>query len=110
MPKVMATMTRETGLFSFFSIALCFLISFVSALGDSSCLPLPHYEDEVTWTTTRCEFCFPNVTKANQTLWVNYNGTLTNGTLFDSSYTAEKPWPLGDPFNFTLGAGQVIKG
>jgi FKBP-type peptidyl-prolyl cis-trans isomerase len=41
---------------------------------------------------------------------MNYNGTLLNGTLFDSSYTTEKPWPAGDPFNFTLGAGQVIKG
>lgn len=35
---------------------------------------------------------------------VNYKGTLINGTQFDSSYDR------GQPFNFTLGAGQVIEG
>ena len=35
---------------------------------------------------------------------VNYQGTLLNGTVFDSSYTR------GTPFDFDLGAGQVIQG
>lgn len=35
---------------------------------------------------------------------VNYVGTLDNGTKFDSSYDR------GTPFQFTLGASQVIKG
>ena len=38
------------------------------------------------------------------TVTVNYVGTLTNGTKFDSSYDS------GQPFTFRLGAGQVIAG
>ena len=42
--------------------------------------------------------------KARNAVAVNYIGTLTNGTKFDSSYDR------GQPFSFVLGAGQVIKG
>jgi FKBP-type peptidyl-prolyl cis-trans isomerase len=38
------------------------------------------------------------------TATVNYVGTLTNGTKFDSSYDR------GQPYSFRIGAGQVIAG
>lgn len=40
---------------------------------------------------------------AGKTVTVNYTGWLTNGKKFDSSIGKQ-------PFSFTLGAGQVIKG
>lgn len=41
---------------------------------------------------------------AGKIITVNYSGALTDGKVFDSSYNR------GVPFEFTLGAGQVIAG
>lgn len=54
------------------------------------------YRDEVVGTGTEA--------KAGSAVTVNYVGALTNGQVFDASSAH------GQPFTFTIGAGQVIKG
>ncbi len=48
------------------------------------------------------------VAKSGDTVAMNYTGTLTNGTTFDSN--VDPKFQHVQPFVFTIGAGQVIKG
>lgn len=48
------------------------------------------------------------ISKAGDTLVMNYTGRLTNGTVFDSN--VDPKFNHVTPFEFTLGAGQVIAG
>lgn len=58
--------------------------------------------DDFSFETTK-EGTGPAVL-VGDTVSVNYSGTLTDGTKFDSSYDR------GVPFEFTVGQGQVIRG
>jgi FKBP-type peptidyl-prolyl cis-trans isomerase len=48
------------------------------------------------------------ITKAGDMISVNYTGSLENGTVFDSN--VDPKFSHVEPFQFTLGAGQVIPG
>lgn len=48
------------------------------------------------------------VAKAGDTVAMNYTGTLADGTTFDSN--VDPTFKHVEPFVFTIGAGQVIKG
>lgn len=48
------------------------------------------------------------VAKTGDTVAMNYTGTLANGTTFDSN--VDPKFQHVEPFFFTIGAGQVIKG
>lgn len=67
--------------------------------------PLPTQTQETSGLTI--ETLFPGSgpgAKTGDAVTVNYTGMFTNGTVFDSSV------PRGQPFQFTIGARQVIQG
>lgn len=49
-----------------------------------------------------------DVAKSGDSVSMNYTGRLESGTVFDSNVDPQFNHP--EPFTFTLGAGQVIKG
>src|SRR3990167_2203091 len=50
----------------------------------------------------------PTTAEAGNTVSVNYTGRLADGTVFDSN--VDPKFGHVEPFEFTLGGGQVIKG
>jgi FKBP-type peptidyl-prolyl cis-trans isomerases 1 len=59
-------------------------------------------------TSNTSQNTMDKVAKNGDTLVMNYTGRLTNGTIFDSN--VDPKFGHVEPFKFTLGAGQVIKG
>ena len=59
-------------------------------------------------TTTPQINTMEKISKAGDTLVMNYTGRLTNGTVVDSNI--DPKFSHVQPFKFTLGAGQVIRG
>ena len=76
----------------------------LTALALALVLPLSISAQELGIQVTKANDC-SRKTRSGDTLSMMYKGTLqSDGTKFDSSYDR------GEPFKFTLGQGQVIKG
>jgi peptidylprolyl isomerase len=92
-------------------IALAIVSLFIFNITDSfmpQSKPVPTPKmDNATATQLKIEDTQPGTgqeVKSGDTVVIHYNGTLTDGTKFDSSYDR------GEPFETQIGTGQVIKG
>lgn len=88
-------------------VAIIFYFGFYSKLQKPTEQPVTNNNQQMTSNGLKIEDIKVGdgaEAKTGNTVSVNYVGTLTNGTKFDSSYDR------GTPFNFTLGQGQVIQG
>ncbi|MBU1228205.1 MAG: FKBP-type peptidyl-prolyl cis-trans isomerase [Actinobacteria bacterium] len=90
-------------------VALLIALSLVAAAcggtaDDSATTTLSNEPDgEVTTTAARSEPGIPGVASSGDLVSVDYTGTLTDGTQFDSSIGRQ-------PLQFTIDAGQMIQG
>ncbi len=76
---------------------------------DETKIDLLEGEEEMITTTSGLQYIITEEGSGQQAVagdkvLVHYTGTLTDGTIFDSSHDRNEPLP------FTLGAGQVIAG
>ncbi len=93
-----------------FSLTLAVLIAATTTLAARAQDAKPAAEKEETTVTTASGLQYEDLkvgtgeeAKSGQTATVHYTGWLTDGTKFDSSVGKS-------PFNFKIGAGQVIQG
>lgn len=78
-----------------------FLSFSIVVLASAACDVLAHDGLKIDVTEkVECE----RKTKEGDSISVHYKGSLTDGTVFDSSHNR------GQPITFVLGAGRVIKG
>jgi FK506-binding protein 2 len=82
----------------------CFKIVAVCVLAVIVCAAVASADDKVTIEVIKEGVAGCRKAKNGDELKMHYDGSLADGTPFDSSYKR------GNPLPFTLGASQVIKG
>ena len=107
-------MIRERGLMKILVLAIAIVgVSILAAAQTAATKPTPSGPTKVTGPSTKTASGLEYwditvgtgpVAKSGQRVKVHYTGWLTNGKKFDSSVGT------GKPFEFKLGASQVIKG
>ncbi|KAH9868658.1 hypothetical protein J1614_007730, partial [Plenodomus biglobosus] len=103
-PTAIATLHFDTNLshLNIIDHIIIMKVAVILALATAAFADIINNDHLKTEIVTGAECSRP--TKAGDTIKVHYRGTLTDGTEFDASYNR------GDPLEFTVGQGQVIKG